>query len=162
MTSQERAGKIESYGKAHALLTDALKEFPREMWQFRDEHGCWSIHEHIVHITDSEANSYIRCRRIIAEQGEPLMAYDENQWAAALDYHNQSTEDALALFEWLRHKSYTLIRSLPEPVWARSSFHPENGETTLDDWLDTYERHVPEHLEYMRQNVEAWCESRNS
>ena len=162
MTSQERAGKIESYGKAHALLTDALKEFPREMWQFRDEHGCWSIHEHIVHITDSEANSYIRCRRIIAEQGEPLMAYDENQWAAALDYHNQSTEDALALFEWLRHKSYTLIRSLPEPVWARSSFHPENGETTLDDWLDTYERHVPEHLEYMRQNVEAWRESRNS
>jgi len=162
MTSQERAGKIESYGKAHALLADALKEFPREMWQFRDEHGCWSIHEHIVHITDSEANSYIRCRRIIAEQGEPLMAYDENQWAAALDYHSQSTEDALALFEWLRHKSYTLIRSLPEPVWAYSSFHPENGETTLEDWLDTYERHVPEHLEYMRQNVEAWRESRNS
>ena len=162
MTSQERARKIESYGRAHALLTDALKEFPREMWQFRDEHGCWSIHEHIVHITDSEANSYIRCRRIIAEQGEPLMAYDENQWAAALDYHDQSTEDALALFKWLRHKSYTLIKSLPAPVWAYSSFHPENGETTLDDWLDTYERHVPEHLEYMRQNMKAWRESKNS
>ena len=128
MTSQERARKLESYRDAHTLLVDALDEFPKDMWQFRDEHGCWSIHEHIVHITDSEANSYIRCRRIIAEQGESLMAYDENQWAAVLDYHEQSVEDALALFKWLRHKSYTLIKDLPEPVWAQSSYHPENGE----------------------------------
>ena len=159
MTPEQRAQKLESYRNAHALLIDALSEFPREMWQFRDEHGCWSIHEHIVHITDSEANSYIRCRRIIAEQGEPLMAYDENQWASALDYHEQSIDDALALFKWLRHKSHTLIKSLPEPVWAQSSYHPENGDTTLDDWLDTYERHVSEHIEYMRQNHEAWIRS---
>ena len=162
MTPQERAQKLKSYRDAHSLLVSSLKEFPKEMWQFRDEHGCWSIHEHIVHITDSEANSYIRCRRIIAEQGEPLMAYDENQWATALDYHDQSAADAIALFKWLRHKSYTLIKDLPEPVWAHSSYHPENGETTLDDWLDTYERHVSEHLGYMRQNLEAWRESKTA
>ena len=162
MTPQERAQKLESYRDAYSLLVDSLKEFPEYMWQFRDECGCWSVHEHIVHITDSEANSYIRCRRIIAEQGEPLMAYDENQWASALDYHDQSTEDAIVLFRWLRHKSYTLIKDLPESVWAHSSYHPENGETTLDDWLDTYERHVPEHLEYMRQNLEAWHESQRA
>ena len=162
MTPHERVQKIESYGNAHTLLVDALDEFPKEMWQFRDEHGCWSIHEHIIHITDSEANSYIRCRRLIAEQGESLMAYDENRWASELNYHDQSTEDALALFKWLRHKSYTLIRTLPEPVWAHSSFHPENGETTLDDWLDTYERHLPEHIDYMRQNLEAWLKSQRS
>ena len=86
MTPHERAQKIESYGNAHTLLVDALNEFPKEMWQFRDEHGCWSIHEHIIHITDSEANSYIRCRRLIAEQGESLMAYDENLWASELNY----------------------------------------------------------------------------
>ncbi len=162
MTPRQRAEKLESYRNAHDLLVSSLDGFPKEMWQFRDEHGCWSIHEHIVHITDSEANSYIRCRRLIAEQGEPLMAYDENQWATALDYHEQSTEDALALFKLLRHKSYTLIKDLPEPVWAHSSYHPENGQTTLDDWLDTYERHVPEHLEYMRQNLEAWHESQGT
>ena len=127
MTPEERLQKIESYGSASALLLEALKEFPEEMWQFRDEHGCWSIHEHIVHVTDSEANSYIRCRRLIAEQGEPLMAYDENQWASSLSYHEQSVDDALALFKWLRHTSYTLIKTLPEQVWAHTSFHPENG-----------------------------------
>ena len=79
MTSQERAKKIESYGNAYAVLVDALTRFPKEMWQFRDPHGCWSIHEHIVHIADSEANSYIRCRRFIAEPGESLSGYDENR-----------------------------------------------------------------------------------
>ncbi len=156
MTPEERLQKIESYSGAHALLVESLKEFPEEMWQFRDERGCWSIHEHIVHITDSEANSYIRCRRLIVEHGEPLMAYDENRWTSSLNYHEQSIDDALALFKWLRHKSYTLFKTLPERVWAHSSFHPENGQMSLDDWLDTYERHVPERIGYMRENYETW------
>ena len=53
MTPQERLQKIESYGSAHALIVEALKEFPREMWQFRDEHGCWSIHEHIEYMREN-------------------------------------------------------------------------------------------------------------
>ena len=101
--------------------------------KYRDKCDRWSIHEIIVHNTDSVANSYILWRRIIAEQGAPLMAYDENQWAAALDYHEQSAEDTLALFKLLRHRRYTLIKTLPEPVWARASYHPEDGDTSLDD-----------------------------
>ena len=156
MSSETRRQKIESYGNAYSVLTDALKQFPKEMWQFRDEHGCWSIHEHVIHITDSEANSYVRCRRLIAEPGRALMDYDENQWATALDYHEQDIDDTLYLFKWLRGKTYTLIKSLPESTWANTAYHPENGDTTLDDWLDIYEAHVREHVEYMRQNLKAW------
>ena len=102
MTPEERLQKIESYGNAHTLLVEALKEFPEEMRQWRDEHGCWSVHEHIVHVTDSEVNSYVRCRRLIAEQGGTIMNYDENKWASLLDYHGQSIDDALVLFKLLR------------------------------------------------------------
>ena len=84
------------------MLVEALKEFPEEMRQWRDEHGCWSVHEHVVHVTDSEVNSYVRCRRLIAEQGGTIMAYDENRWASLLGYHGQSIDDALALFKLLR------------------------------------------------------------
>ena len=160
MNSEQRSSKIESYGNAYTQLVAALELFPREMWQFRDEHGCWSIHEHLVHIADSEANSYIRCRRLIAEHGESLMAYDENRWAESLNYHQQSTGDALELFKWLRHRSYTLIESLPEDVWSNTVYHPENGNMTRDDWLDVYERHVREHIEYMQQNLVAWTQQR--
>ena len=151
-----RAKKIDSYGNGYTELVEALKKYPKEMWQWRDPHGCWSIHELIVHITDSEANSYIRCRRFIAEPGEPLMAYDENQWAASLDYHNQNSDDAIEMFRWLRLRSYSLIKTLPEEVWSNSNFHPENGDMTLDDWLDTYESHVTEHVGHMQENFDAW------
>lgn len=156
MTPQARSHKIESYGNAFSELAGALEKFPSEMWQFRDEHGCWSIHEHLVHIADSEANSYIRCRRLIAEPGRTLMDYDENRWASSLDYHSQSIEESLHLFQWLRSKTCTLLKSLPESAWSNTAFHPENGNMTLDDWLDVYEAHVREHIGYMDQNYDAW------
>ena len=127
------------------------------MWQFRDEHGCWSIHEHIIHLADSEANSYIRCRRLIAEPGQSLMAYDENQWALALNYHDQSTKEALELFKLLRTRTTRLIQSLPDSAWSNTAYHPENGDMTLDDWLDVYESHVPEHVQSMQENLDAWA-----
>ena len=159
MDSDVRVQKLASYRDAYEELADALQRFPREMWQFRDEHGCWSIHEHIVHIADSEANSYIRCRRLIAEPGLDLMAYDENRWATVLDYHLLDTDGAVELFWVLRKQTYELINNLPESVWANKAYHPENGDMTLDDWLDVYERHVAEHVGYMHETYEAWRRS---
>lgn len=156
MSPDQRARKIQSYGNGYAQLTEALDKFPKEMWTFRDEHGCWSIHEHLVHIADSEVNSYIRCRRLIAEPGLALMAYDENRWAEELAYHDQDIEDTLHLFRWLRRKTFTLIQTLPESAWGHTAWHPENGDMTLDDWLDVYERHVTEHVQSMQENYEAW------
>ena len=159
MEPELRKRKLESYGSAVAQLDDALKKLPREMWHFRDEHGCWSIHEHIVHMADSEANSYIRCRRLIAEPGESLMAYDENRWAAVLDYHSLDTEGAIELLRVLRRQNCELVKNLPESAWSNTCYHPENGNMTLDDWLDVYERHVAEHVGYMLENLEEWSRS---
>jgi len=156
MTPAERLHKIESYGKAHGELVEALKRFPTEMWTFKPSPERWSIHEIVVHIADSEANSYVRCRRFIAEPGESVMAYDEMRWADALRYHDQSTEEAVELFRWLRLRSYRLIQSLPEAVWSNTVLHPENGVMTMDDWLDVYERHVGEHIEQMQANYADW------
>ena len=158
MTPAERLHKIESYGKAHGELVEALKRFPTEMWTFKPSPERWSIHEIVVHIADSEANSYVRCRRFIAEPGEGVMAYDETRWADALRYHEQSTEEAVELFRWLRLRSYRLIQSLPEAVWSNTVLHPENGVMTMDDWLDVYERHVGEHIEQMQANYADWIE----
>ncbi|HMQ52036.1 MAG TPA: DinB family protein [Anaerolineae bacterium] len=156
MTPDERTQKIESYGAAHQQLVSALENFPPEMWQFRPAPDRWTIHEIIVHLTDSEANSYIRCRRLLAEPGSTILGYDENKWARDLHYHHQSPDDALQMFKWLRHKSYALIKDLPASVWSNTVYHTENGLVTLDDWLNTYERHIPDHIEQMQANYEDW------
>lgn len=156
MNQAERRQKIEVYGQAYSQLVEGLKQFPPEMWQFKPAPDSWSIHQIVVHIADSEANGYIRCRRFLAEPGETVMAYDEKRWATLLDYHAQSPAEALELFKWLRLKSYNLIKALPESVWSNTIYHPENGTMTLDDWLEVYARHIPEHVEQMQANYEAW------
>ncbi len=156
MTNAERSTKIESYGAAYEMLLAALPHFPREMWQYRAAPEDWTIHEIVVHLADSEANSYMRCRRFIAEPGSTVMAYDEMAWARRLNYHEQSPENALDLFKQLRKASYHLIKLLPEAVWTNTILHPENGEMTMDDWLDVYERHIPEHIVQMQSVYAAW------
>jgi hypothetical protein len=156
MRREERAHKLEVYGRAYDELVAGLREFPREMWDYRAAVDPWTIHEIVVHITDSEANSFVRCRRFIAEPGKDVIAYDENGWNKALNYSAQSPEDAIELFRWLRGNTYKLAKTLPESAWANTVYHPENGTMTLDDWLDVYECHVRDHLEQMRRIYEEW------
>ena len=156
MERLERLERLELYRSAHTNLLAAMNRYPKSMWHFKPSESDWSIHDIVVHITDSEANSFIRCRRIIAEPGEVLLGYDEMAWAQKLDYHNLDTDDAVDLFRLLRGTTYALVRDLPESVWAQSGVHTENGPTTLDDWLITYANHVPEHLEQMDAVLATW------
>jgi DinB superfamily len=150
MTPETRRQRPESYGGGHRLLTDALQQFPREMWQFRSAPDGWTIHEVVVHIADSETNSFIRCRRAIAEPGSMVLGYDEVRWVRGLHYFEQSPDDALELFKWLRGNTYRLVRSLPDAAWSGTMVHSDQGVMTLNDWLDVYDRHVPEHINQMR------------
>ena len=156
MTPEERKLRLDSYGDAHSLLIEAIKHFPREMWQFRPTVGDFTIHEIVVHVADSEANSFVRARRAIAEPGSAVLNYDEMQWAHALRYHEQSPADAIELFKWLRGNTYKLIRSLPESAWTNTIVHSESGVMTLDNWLDVYDRHVPEHISQMQSVYDVW------
>jgi hypothetical protein len=162
MTTEERAQKIESYGNAYDEMARELERFPREMWGWRSPEDPWTIHQIVVHMADSEANSYVRCRKFIAEPGSAVAAYDEPTWAATLKYGEQSADDAMELFRWLRGNTYKLVKDLPESTWSNTIYHPENGVMTMDDWLDIYESHVREHMEQAGKIYEAWAEAGRS
>ena len=161
MTTTERNDLIQSYGHAYNLLKEALKKYPQEMWQWKPAPEKWSIHEVIIHIADSEANSYIRCRRFIAEPGSGVYGYDENKWAKSLDYHHQSTDEALDLFRVLRDTTYKLIKRVPDEVWLTATVeHSENGRMNFEQWLKVYEEHIPVHIRQMDRNYQAWLDNK--
>ena len=153
---EERQQKLDRYKNAYNQLADALDRYPEVMWAFKPGPARWSIREIVVHIVDSEANSYIRCRRAVAEPGAAVMAYDEDQWATGLDYQNQDPKAALELFKHLRGMSYSLIKKLPDSAWSSTIEHPENGTMSLDDWLAVYANHVAEHIYQIQATHDAW------
>jgi len=156
-----RTEKIESYSKGYENLINAVNEMPKEMWNFKPAPNKWSVHEIIIHMADSEVNSFSRARKIICEPGSTIMAYDQDTWAIKTKYYNQSTNDALELFKILRRMTYNIIKNLPESIWNNEFVHPERGKLTLDDWLNIYEGHVDVHVNQMKRNLNELQKSKN-
>ncbi len=154
----KRSELLESYLKGHEKIKKALLEIPAKMWDYKPAEDKWSVKEIVVHLADSEANAYVRCRKIVAESGSGITVYNRNLWAANLNYKQQNIEQALELFKCLRLTTYHLLRSLPEDKWRNFIIHPETGEITLEKWLMTYENHVSIHIEQMKKNYEDWIE----
>ena len=151
-----RKQKIELYGKGPQQLADALERFPRKMWDFKPSPDRWSIHEVLIHIADSDANAFVTCRKLIAQPGKPVNDYNQDIWSDALGYNGQSIEDALELFKLMRKTTYILLRNIPDDVWAEATGYAEDGIVTLDDWLDIYANHIPDHIKQMEKNYAAW------
>ncbi|MBN2500215.1 MAG: DinB family protein [Anaerolineales bacterium] len=157
MDKAERLALIEEYGQGYAKLVTCLEEIPQKMWQYKPAPIEWSVHEIIIHLADSETNSYLRARRLVAEPGQPLMAYDQDVWANKLDYHAQSWQDGLAVLEGVRKMTYDFIRMLPDEVWENTVVHAENDRPySFTMWLEIYAAHIPLHIQQIQDNHAHW------
>ncbi len=124
------------------LLEKTLKNIPKEIYNWQGPDGKWTIQQNIIHLADSEANSYIRLRRGLAESGKAVLGYDQEAWASNLFYEKQSADDAIQLFRLMRKMSSALIENIPDESWTRNTInHSENGTMTLYDWLRIYAHH---------------------
>ncbi|MGB7024682.1 MAG: DinB family protein [Candidatus Acidiferrales bacterium] len=159
MQPQGRQEKLEAFGRGPAFLSEALRKCPKKMWLYRPSTDRWSIHEIILHLADSEAEAYIRCRQFIAQPGSPALVYHASLWASSLGYFHQSTREALSLITRLRKMTHQILCYIPEPVWSHTAQHPKKGIMTLDGWLDTQLSHIPHHIEQIQENHVAWAKT---
>jgi hypothetical protein len=110
----------------------------------------WTPRMVIHHVADSESNSYVRLRRLLAEPpGSLIQGYDEGQWAKVLHY-DRPIDRSLAVFRTVRESSAELLDTLTEADLERHGVHTESGRYTLDDWLATYVAHARDHAEQIR------------
>ncbi len=159
MTPEERKLKIKRYGKGYAMLIETLKTLPKKMLKFKPAPNEWSVHEIILHLADSETNAALRARLLIAEPGRSVMAYDQDAWAAKLNYHDQDVNDALKLVKYARKSTYQLLKTLPDQVFEHTILHPEYEKPySFAIWLTVYSEHIPGHLEQIKKNYAIWKE----
>ena len=112
----------------------------------------WSPRQVIHHLADSEAQSYARLRRLVAElEGSIIQGYDEGAWAAhpALGYESDPIETPLAVFSAVRAGSLAVLQHLSDADLARYGEHSERGKFTIDDWLRVYAKHPADHGEQL-------------
>lgn len=108
----------------------------------------WSARQVIHHMADSEAQSYVRLRRLLAEPaGSVIQGYDEGAWAECLSlgYATLPIESALEVIAAVRASSALVLEQVTDEDLTRFGTHTESGRYTLADWIDIYTQHPHEH-----------------
>lgn len=146
----ERQKLRQRYQNGHAAVVTSLAGITEAELDERPAADAWTPREVVHHLADSETNSYIRLRKLIAEDNPAVMAYDEAEWARRLHY-GRSIEPSLAVLKAVRDASAQLLDTLTPTDWQRSGTHPEHGVYSIDTWLEVYAAHALDHAEQIQR-----------
>jgi hypothetical protein len=152
----KREALIQQFADGPARLRGSLATVPPAALKWRPAPKEWSAHEVVVHCADSETNSFVRIRFLVAEPAPTIQGYDQEKWATLFGYHDLPLEPALAVVDAVRASTTALIRGLPESAWTRSGRHTESGPYSAEDWLQIYADHLEGHARQIENNVARW------
>ena len=144
----------EQYKSATDQFLNLIKSLNESDLDKSDSEG-WTPRQVIHHVADSEAQSYARLRRLIAEPGTTIQGYDESMWAenSTLNYKNADIESSLSVFKAVRQSSYELLQRLTESELENKGMHSESGEYSVRTWIETYTNHPREHTEQIKRQI---------
>ena len=133
----------ERYEEATTQFLEVVKELT-EVQLDVSNNGGWTARQIIHHVADSEAQSYARLRRLIAEPGTQIQGYDEARWGEneTLGYKDLPITHSVAVFSAVRRSSLELIKRLKPEHLSNSGLHSESGEYSIENWLKIGRAHV--------------------
>jgi hypothetical protein len=113
--------------------------------------GKWSVRYLLHHLADAETVLYDRIRRAISEPRPVVWAFDQDRWAAHLDYNAVPLEVSRQIYASVRAGVIWQARLNYLPNGHREFVHSETGVRTLKDEFDKVAWHNEHHLEQIEQ-----------
>ena len=101
-----------------------------------------------------------RMRQVIAEDGPTIIAFDQDAWAARLDYTRRKPKQSLESFRRVRAENYELLKELPPEAFERAGNHTERGRITLRDILEGLAGHAESHARQMQEIRDAYKQAK--
>lgn len=117
--------------------------------------GEWTIAQNVHHLADSHMNSFIRLKLMLTEDNPALKPYNQEAWANMVDEVNIDLENSLSILRGLHRRWVMVFESLSEADWQRTGHHPEIGDITVEDLLQTYDAHCRDHLDQIKRTLAA-------
>ena len=142
----------EQYSKATNVFLELVESLSADQLDLVNSEG-WNARQVIHHVADSEAQSYARLRRLIAEPGTNIQGYDEGLWAenSTLAYKSHEIDSSLAVFKAVRQSSYELLLRMDSSLLVNKGVHTESGEYSVVDWLNSYINHPIDHANQIKE-----------
>src|SRR5216683_892346 len=155
MTAQERQELVARYREGYNQVAESLKGFPPDSLTAHPIPGKWSAAEIVHHLADSETTSALRLRRLLVEDHPLIQGYDQEAFAARLNYNKRDMAPALEAFRSARATTAQLFDLMSEDDWQREGTHSESGAYTPEDWLQIYAAHAHNHADQIRRLRDA-------
>ncbi|HEX8458510.1 MAG TPA: DinB family protein [Pyrinomonadaceae bacterium] len=158
MTHADREKLIAQYEAGYEEVRRALAGFPAGQLTARPLPGKWSACEIVHHLADSEMRAAIRLRQLLTEDRPVIQSYDQEAYAARLNYNARDIAPALEAFRGARSTTAQLLAQMSAEDWTREGMHPEHARYTAGNWLEIYAAHAHNHaaqIRRLRETLEA-------
>ena len=142
---------IEEYGNGYKILREAIEGLSEEELRFKPALDKWSIHQILIHMSDSEMVSTQRLKKVLSEEEPLLMSIDQDAWANALGYEQLDWEQYLLLFQSLRSSMLPILAQLTSEQFERVGKYADAGRFTFKELLEYRVQHVRGHLAQIEQ-----------
>jgi hypothetical protein len=106
--------------------------------------GKWSPLEILCHLADCEIAFSYRIRQALAEDHHVIQPFDQELWAK--NYAGYDAQAAMMTFSCVRQWNLMLLRSIPSQAMSKPLLHPERGEMTFREFIETIAGHDLNHL----------------
>lgn len=146
-TPPERREKILKIRELPKQLQAAVKGLSKEQLLTPYREGGWTVAQVVNHLADAHMHCYLRMRLTATQEHPTLNAYDQDVWAGLKDSRATSLSASLAILKGVHKRWVIFLKSLRKNDWKRIAHHPERGEVSLDDMLDTYAGHGASHVQ---------------
>jgi len=113
--------------------------------------GKWSIAEILAHLADAELVVGYRLRLMLASNGTPIQAFDQDAWAETFSYNRRDSKTSLETFRILRQNNLRLLTSVPRRLWGNYGQHSERGKETVAHAMRMMAGHDLNHLQQLER-----------
>ena len=149
LAPDERIALVDQIARLPEGLSEAVFTLDNAQLDTRYREGGWTLRQVVHHLADSHINGYTRFRLALTEDHPTIRPYDEDEWAHLEDARTLPPTVSLVLLKGLHTRWATLLRGLRARDWAATLHHPDDGDRTLDQMLQTYAWHGQHHLAHI-------------
>ena len=153
LSNSEGQDGLEVLSQTAGRLKALLDSSTPERWRRRPGPGRWSAAEVLAHLADAEIVTGWRFRSILATDGAPLQAFDQDAWAAAFKYGDIDPAESLQTFTAARTSLLSLLARVDRSRHAHHGLHAERGRETIMHLIQLYAGHDINHLRQLEALV---------
>jgi hypothetical protein len=126
---------------------------PDEQMDRTYQQDKWTVREILVHLADAETVLQERIKRVLAEPGKMIWAFDQDRWSTSLDYPHYPLDICRAMFNANRRSIIYLAGKYYQSHGQLRFEHSETGTRTLKDEFEKVLYHCENHIIQIRTAI---------